>query len=44
MPVVKMGSGAQIQAKQRGGGPIWLSSPIYIFVSFISGVGREKET
>ena len=44
MPVVKMGSGAQTQAKHwrvEGRGTIWLSSPVYIWV-FVSGEGKEK--
>lgn len=45
MPVVKMSSGAQTQAKhcrgRGGGGPIWLSSLVYIFVSFVSAVGKK---
>lgn len=33
MPVVKMGSGAQTQAKQRWGGrPLWLSNLVYVLV------------
>lgn len=43
MPVVKLGSGAQTQAKPwrvEGRGTIWLSSPVYIWV-FVSGEGKE---
>ena len=45
MPVVKIVLGPKHKPSlpgKRGGRPIWLSGPFYIFVSFVSGVvGRR---